>query len=144
MCAPGLEPASSQSPIIAINQDDGQVLTVGAAGGPKIVSAVVQALVNFIDFGLGIKASVDVPRLHCHGQKVEVESGISLAVQSQLSDMGHDIMKVESIALLQMIYKSASGWEGASDPRGPGRASILIEEEGHIVARDFGYSNTQV
>jgi len=41
--------------------------------------------------------------------------------------MGHDIVKVESIALLQMIYKSASGWEGASDPRGPGRASILIE-----------------
>ena len=144
LCAPRLEPASSQSPIIAINQNDGQVLAVGAAGGPKIVSAVVQALVNFIDFGLGIKASVDAPRLHCHGQQVEVESGMSLGAQSQLRDMGHDVVMEERIALLQMIYKSASGWEGASDPRGPGRASVLIEEDGHIVTRDFGYSNTQV
>ena len=144
LCAPRLEPASSQSPIIAINQNDGQVLAVGAAGGPKIVSAVVQALVNFIDFGLGIRASVDAPRLHCHGQQVEVESGISLGAQSQLRDMGHDVVMEERIALLQMIYKSGSGWEGASDPRGPGRASVLIEEDGHIVTRDFGYSNTQV
>ena len=41
------------------------------------------------------------------------------------------------------MYKR-QGWEGASDPRGPGRASVLIEEDGHIVTRDFGYSNTQV
>ena len=144
LLASGLEPASSQSPIIAINPDDDQVLAVGAAGGPKIVSAAVQALVNFIDFGLGVKGSVDAARLHCHGQQVEVESGISTSVQSELSDMGHDVSKVERIALLQMICKSASGWEGASDPRGPGRASVLIEEEGRIVSRDFGYSNTQV
>ena len=142
--ASGLEPASSQSPIIAINPDDDQVLAVGAAGGPKIVSAAVQALVSFIDFGLGVKGSVDAARLHCHGQQIEVESGISTSVQSELSDMGHDVTKVERIALLQMICKSASGWEGASDPRGPGRASVLIEEEGRIVSRDFGYSNTQV
>ncbi|HCU80839.1 MAG TPA: hypothetical protein DGN60_06710 [Chloroflexi bacterium] len=144
LCAPGVEPASSQSPIIAINQDDGQVLAVGAAGGPKIVSAVVQALVNYIDFGLGTKASVDAPRLHCHGQRVEVESGISLVAQSQLSDIGHDVVTIERIAILQMICRSVSGWEGASDPRGPGRASILLEEDGDIVTRDFGYSNTQV
>ena len=90
------------------------------------------------------RASVDAPRLHCHGQQVEVESGISLGAQSQLRDMGHDVVMEERIALLQMIYKSGSGWEGASDPRGPGRASVLIEEDGHIVTRDFGYSNTQV
>jgi hypothetical protein len=43
-----------------------------------------------------------------------------------------------------MIYKSASGWEGAADPRGPGSASVLIEEKGWMVSRDFGYSNIQV
>jgi len=144
LLSPGLEPASSQSPIIAINMDDGQILTVGAAGGPKIVSASLQAVVNYIDFGLGIKGSVDAARLHCHGQQLEVESGISLAIQSELSEMGHDIVNVPRIALLQMICKSAVGWEGASDPRGPGRASILIEEQGHIVSRDFGYSNTKL
>ena len=140
---PGSEPASSQSPMIAINQETNEMLTVGAAGGPKIVSASVQALVNFIDFGMGTKGSVNAPRLHCHGRQLEVEPGISVGVLARLREIGHDVVTVPHIALLQMIHKSTGGWEGASDSRGPGRASILIEDSGHIVSRDFGYSNSQ-
>jgi gamma-glutamyltranspeptidase/glutathione hydrolase len=129
--------------MIAINQETNEMLTVGAAGGPKIVSASVQALVNFIDFGMGTKGSVDAARLHCHGRQIEVEPGISVGVLARLREIGHDVVTVPRIALLQMIHKSTGGWEGASDSRGPGRASVLIEDSGHIVSRDFGYSNSK-
>src|SRR6266508_374922 len=60
--APGKRPASSTAPMI-LTRDGQPVLCVGGAGGPTIISATVQTIVNVIDFGLDVQAAVDQPRV---------------------------------------------------------------------------------
>lgn len=137
---PGLEPASSQSPVIAVNSETGEVLAAGAAGGPKIVSATVQALVNCIDFGMNARGSANAPRVHCHGQDVELEPGLGTGLATQLENLGHSVRAVESIALMQVIRRTSDGWEGAADPRSPGSASIILQEGELTVVNTYGYT----
>ena len=61
--APGKRPLSSMTPTI-VTKDGTPILCVGAAGGPTIVSATVQTIVNVIDFGLDVSAAVAAPRIH--------------------------------------------------------------------------------
>jgi gamma-glutamyltranspeptidase/glutathione hydrolase len=62
--APGKRMLSSMCPIIVTDADGRLVLVAGAAGGPKIISAVFQVLSNVVDFGLDAPAAVAAPRLH--------------------------------------------------------------------------------
>ncbi|PYL01722.1 MAG: gamma-glutamyltransferase, partial [Verrucomicrobia bacterium] len=49
--APGKRPLSSMSPTIVL-KDGRPILSVGAAGGPTIISQTVLAIINTIDFGM--------------------------------------------------------------------------------------------
>ena len=62
--APGKRMLSSMCPIIVTDADGRLVLVAGAAGGPKIISAVFQVLSNVVDYGLDAPAAVAAPRLH--------------------------------------------------------------------------------
>ena len=75
LLAPHREPASSQSPLIAVHPD-GDVIAAGAAGGPRIVSATLQALVNQIDFDLEPQLALTMPRVHSHGAVTDVQSTV--------------------------------------------------------------------
>ena len=137
LLAPGAESASSQSPIIAIHPETGDIIAAGAAGGPKIVSATVQALVNCIDFGMSARASAAAPRVHCHGAEVEVEGGNGVA--ARLEALGHSVKKVRSIAIMQTIRCTDGVWDGGADPRGPGAAAVVSNLDGTATVRSYGY-----
>jgi gamma-glutamyltranspeptidase / glutathione hydrolase len=66
-------------------------LAIGAPGGRRIISAVVQSLVNSIDFGLGVQAAVAAPRIHCEGQLTEVDSRTEPSVVDALARRGHTL-----------------------------------------------------
>jgi gamma-glutamyltranspeptidase/glutathione hydrolase len=71
---------------------DGQpFLAAGAPGGRRIISAVVQSLVNVLDFGLGIQSAVTAPRVHCEGVLTEVEGRFDSSDINALSAKGHRI-----------------------------------------------------
>ena len=61
--APGKRPLSSMSPTIALG-DLGVELVTGAAGGPRIVSATLQILIDVLAFGLDARQAVATPRVH--------------------------------------------------------------------------------
>jgi gamma-glutamyltranspeptidase/glutathione hydrolase len=61
--APGKRPLSSMTPLI-VSKDGAVELCVGAAGGPRIISATVETIVNVLDFGLDVQAAIDEPRIH--------------------------------------------------------------------------------
>jgi gamma-glutamyltranspeptidase/glutathione hydrolase len=61
--APGKRPLSSMSPTIVLR--DGQpVMTVGAAGGPKIITQALLAIVRRLEFGESLADAVAAPRIH--------------------------------------------------------------------------------
>src|SRR6185295_17516196 len=60
---------------------DGQpFLVIGAPGGRRIMSALVQSLVNVLDFGLGVQDAVTAPRIHCEGAVTEVDARVGQAI----------------------------------------------------------------
>ena len=61
--APNKRPVSSMAPTIILR--DGKLfMTVGAPGGGRIPTAVLQVILNVIDFGMNVQDAVDAPRIH--------------------------------------------------------------------------------
>lgn len=129
---PNAEPASSQSPLIALHPN-GDIIAAGAAGGPRIVSATLQALLNQIDFNMNPQIAVALPRVHSHGPITNVELEDSVA--AALRDLGHSTEIAASAGIAQSICRRDGQWQGGADPRGPGAVSIT---DGKTV-KTYGY-----
>ncbi len=61
--APGKRPLSSMSPTI-VTRDGKPFLVIGSPGGSRIITIVLQAIVNVIDYGMNVREAVDAPRIH--------------------------------------------------------------------------------
>jgi gamma-glutamyltranspeptidase/glutathione hydrolase len=72
-------------------RDGRPFLAIGAPGGRRIISALVQSLVNVLDFGLGIQAAVTTPRIHCEGPFTDVDGRTDPTVVEALERYGHRI-----------------------------------------------------
>jgi len=121
--AAGKRPLSSMSPTIVLAGDartGRPVLTVGAAGGPTIISAVVQAIVNHVDLGMPVDAALAAPRIH-HQWKPDalaVEKAMPSDIMEGLRALGHTVDVRDTIAVAQMVVVNAGGaLTAAHDPR---------------------------
>lgn len=61
---PRKRPLSSMTPTIVFRKDGSVWFALGARGGPRIISAVVQSVMNVIDFDMDIQEALDAPRIH--------------------------------------------------------------------------------
>lgn len=123
--APGKRPLSSMSPTIVL-KDDRPVMTVGAAGGPKIITQVVLAIVNHLDLGLSLHDAVAAPRFHHQWSPDElvVERTLDDAVIDRLRQMGHKVREDTAAGVTQSIAVGAAGQLiSVHDPRVPGKAA---------------------
>jgi len=60
----GKRPLSSMTPTIVLRKDGSVWFAVGARGGPRIISAVLQTVINVIDHDMNIQEAIDAPRIH--------------------------------------------------------------------------------
>ena len=61
---PNKRPLSSMSPTLVVDQNGQSILTVGAAGGSRIITAVLQIIISVLDHDLNIQQAMDVGRTH--------------------------------------------------------------------------------
>jgi len=61
--APGKRPLSSMTPTI-VTRDGQLLLVIGTPGGSHIPTAILQTMVNLIDYRMSITEAVDAPRIH--------------------------------------------------------------------------------
>ncbi len=125
LVAPGKRPLSSMSPTIVLNAANQPVLTCGAAGGPKIITTVLQILVRVLDLGQSIDSAVAAGRVHQQWSpdKAVCENAIAEPVVSDLKTRGHDITRIASAAVAQGItFGLDQRLTAASDPRVPSSA----------------------
>jgi gamma-glutamyltranspeptidase / glutathione hydrolase len=92
--APGKRILWAPTPTIVL-QDGRPLLGVGAPGGRRILSAIVQSLTNVLDFGLGVQDAVSAPRVHCEGPITMAEARLSPAVLEGLAARGHRLEVLE-------------------------------------------------
>jgi gamma-glutamyltranspeptidase/glutathione hydrolase len=123
--APGKRPLSSMSPAIIL-KDDKPVMSVGAAGGPTIISQTVLNIVNVLDFQMDIQSAIDKPRFHQQWQpdELRVERPMPPDILAGLEKRGHKLRVVGATGISQAIVRSpdGKGFIGAADPRGGGQA----------------------
>ena len=122
--APGKRPLSSMSPTVVLK--DGQpFFSVGAAGGPTIISQTVLAILCAIDFGMPVDRALAHPRFHHQWKpdELKIEKQAGEAVMRELERRGHKLAPVNSFGAAQAISKSPDGksFQGAADPRSQGK-----------------------
>ena len=118
--APGKRPLSSMSPTILVK--DGKLfMTVGAPGGSRIPTAVLQVILNVVDFGMNVQDAIDWPRVHHQWlpDRLSLERGISPDTVDILKSRGYDVDYNPGVVLAQTAaIVSDGGWlQGGSDGR---------------------------
>ena len=115
---PGKRPLSSMTPTIVL-KDGKPFLITGSPGGSRIISAVLQVIVNTIDFHMPIDKAVTAPRLHHQWQPDEVfaEPGFSPDLLDALKARGHTIVAARPVTSANSIAVTPDGYVGAADTR---------------------------
>ncbi|MEY9125469.1 gamma-glutamyltransferase [Bradyrhizobium yuanmingense] len=115
---PGKRPLSSMSPTIVL-RDGKPVLVTGSPGGSRIISTVLQVIVNVLDYKMDVAAAVATPRLHHQWlpDEVRVERGFPEGVLLELKAMGHLVLEPMGQTSANSILVTPNGTLGAADPR---------------------------
>lgn len=124
---PGKRPLSSMTPTIVLRKDGSVWFALGARGGPRIISAVMQSVINIIDHDMDIQAAIDAPRIHHQWFPDEImyePYGMSPDTLSILTGFGHKFgERPGSIASATGIMIDEKGIRlGAIDSRSDGLA----------------------
>jgi len=115
---PRKRPLSSMSPTIVL-KDGALEMVTGSPGGSRIISTVVQVILNGLDHGLNAAEAVDAPRMHHQWQpdELRVEQGISADTLALLKAKGHALVPSQTMGLSQTIFRKDGVLSGAADPR---------------------------
>lgn len=124
---PKKRPLSSMTPTIVLKKDGTLWFALGARGGPRIISAVTESVMNVIDYGMDIQAAIDAPRIHHQWFPDEIlyePFGMSPDTLAVLRTLGHTLAaRPSNIASATGIMIDADGSRlGAIDSRSDGEA----------------------
>ncbi len=124
----GKRPLSSMTPVIVLKEGRAWLAT-GSPGGSRIITTVLQNLVNMIDFEMNIAQAISTPRIHHQWMPdfLRIERGISPDTIALLKQMGHDVRIMPTMGRAQTVQTINGQFFGASDPRNPDGAAIGIE-----------------
>jgi gamma-glutamyltranspeptidase/glutathione hydrolase len=122
--APGKTPLSSMSPTLVFAPDGRLALVVGSPGGPRIISATLQTILNVIDFKMSLPDAVHAARIHHQwlpDALVTEEGGLTPEVAAELTRLGHKLVVKGHIGDVQAVGVAAGVLTGVSDTRAEGR-----------------------
>ncbi|RKJ96218.1 gamma-glutamyltransferase [Alicycliphilus denitrificans] len=118
--AAGKRPLSSMTPTIVL-KDGKPWLVTGSPGGARIITTVLQQVVNAIDFGMNPAEAAATPRFHHQWtpDELRIEKGFSNDTLALLRQWGHNVALKPSMGRTQTIQIRDGMLYGASDPRNP-------------------------
>jgi gamma-glutamyltranspeptidase/glutathione hydrolase len=123
---PGKRPLSAMSPTI-LAKDGKFFMAVGSPGGPRIITAVLQTILNVVDFKMNAQDAVEAPRFHHQWMpdKLSLEHGISPDTVALLEAWGHKVDYNPGIVLarVEAIVNEGKWLAGGSDGRSNGKAA---------------------
>ncbi|AWB35663.1 gamma-glutamyltransferase [Orrella marina] len=137
---PGKRPLSSMTPVIVFR--DGQpAFATGTPGGARIITMVLQVILNVADHKMNIAAAGAVPRMHHQWlpDRIDLEPGFSPDTIRILQQSGHQVEPSRAAGRVQSVASQSPGndvqnddrardhhivWLGASDPRSADGAAI--------------------
>lgn len=121
----GKRPLSSMTPTMVF-KDGRPVLATGSPGGSRIITSVLQIIVNVIDHEMNISVASSAPRMHHQWlpDVIQLESGFSPDTIRELQRRGHTIRGSGfTIGNVHSVARKDGYFVGAADPRRPGSGS---------------------
>ena len=119
--APGKRMLSSMTPTIVL-KDEKFFLATGSPGGSRIITSVLQVILNMVDHKMNIRQATSAPRVHHQWLPdtlyVEKEAGENLA--AELRKKGYEVKRTGPMGSMQSVARVRGGFYGATDPRHPG------------------------
>ena len=125
--APGKTPLSSMTPTILV-KDGRTVMVLGSPGGPRIISTVLNTIVNVVDYGMTIQEAVDAPRIHHQWLPDMIYAerfALSPDTRAMLEAMGHKITDSAPFGIAEAIL-AGSPRLGPPPPGGSAQSLVLI------------------
>ncbi len=121
--APGRRPLSSMAPTLVFRPDGRPWLATGSPGGSRIITTVLQVLLNRIVHGLNLASAVAAPRIHSQlwPDRISLEEGISPDTRRLLEALGHQVQWAPAMGAANSVEvipaEQGGGSLGAVDPR---------------------------
>jgi gamma-glutamyltranspeptidase/glutathione hydrolase len=122
---PGKRMLSAMAPTIVLDPKGQLLMVTGAAGGPTIITAVMDIILNVVEHGMTLADAMKAPRLHHQAlpDRVEYEQGgLRPDVVDSLKAMGHSVGTRTGLATANSILRVKGGWHGVGEPRSGGTA----------------------
>ncbi|SUA52155.1 Gamma-glutamyltranspeptidase precursor [Oligella urethralis] len=122
---PNKRPLSSMSPTMVL-KDGKPWLVTGSPGGARIITTVLQQIINAVDFGMNPAAATNTPRFHHQWlpDELRLELGFSPDTVQLLEDAGYKVSIKPSMGRTQTIQIINGTMYGYSDPRNPDGAAL--------------------
>lgn len=129
---PRKRPLSSMTPTIVL-KDGSPVLATGSPGGSTIITSVMQAVLNVVEWDMNVAQSLHAPRIHHQWlpDLVIIEPGISPDTLTILETMGHIFPKDgegtiarTTLGLVNSVGRDGDWFVGAADPRDPDSLAV--------------------
>jgi gamma-glutamyltranspeptidase/glutathione hydrolase len=127
----GARVPSMMAPTVVLHEDGSPEIALGSAGSNRIRSAIVQTILNVVDFGLEAEQAVDLPRLHLERGVVEAEPGVDPRALESLERSGWTVSRWQERNLyfggVQAVARDPETGElsGGGDPRRGGAAVVV-------------------
>jgi gamma-glutamyltranspeptidase/glutathione hydrolase len=123
LVGPGKRPQSSMSPTIVL-RDGRPELVVGGSGGPFIISATAQVVLDVVAFGRTVPDAVAAPRLHDQGPPtpILVEPGVPSEARQTLGAGGRKVLEFADLGATAAVGAHEGRLVAAGDPRKDGGA----------------------
>ena len=123
---PGKRPLSSMAPTLV--EKDGRVLLVlGSPGGSRIITTVLETILNIVDYGMSPQEAVDAPRLHHQSLPDQVayeRGGLLPDAIKTMTEMGYKLVEQRPWGAVELIAIANGRFYGVSDPRRPAGAAV--------------------
>ena len=117
---PGKRPLSSMTPTIVMKDGD-FFFTTGSPGGSRIITAVLQSIINIVDYGMNLEEANAAKRIHHQWQPdlLQIESSIDPKIKNQLLELKYNIKIINPATCLQTIMYKDNMYYGYGDFRRP-------------------------
>lgn len=118
---PQKRPLSAMTPTL-IFRDGKPVLITGSPGGSRIITTVLQQILNVIDHDMNIAEATHRSRIHHQWfpDVLQFEGALNQDTLQILDGLGHELERVTTMGSLQSIQIRDGVFYGSSDPRRPG------------------------
>lgn len=115
---PRKRPLSSMTPTIIL-KNNRPVLALGGSGGPRIISSVLNVILNVLDYDMPLAEAIRATRIHHQWMPDHVitDRELDSATKKSITQRGHAVAPTHKTGIVQAIQWTQDGLVGVSDPR---------------------------